>query len=120
MIPLYTYIIERDDNMNDAFNKKMAEILGRMDEKVLKAKLNAALDMLKKGNTDELAKKIKKVDKEELIEKLNDFDNSKLEDMGINKDEIREKVKDVDFEKVAQLIGEHGDEIVKKIKDIIK
>jgi hypothetical protein len=106
--------------MNEALNKKFAEILGKMDEKVLQAKLNAALEMLKKGNTEELAKKINKIDKEELLKKMNEFDESKLKDLKISKDEIKQNISGEDLDKLATLIGEHGDEVIGKIKDIIK
>lgn len=106
--------------MSDLLNKKIAEMFGKMDEKILQTKLNAALDMLKKGNTDELAKKINKVDKNELLAKINDFDETKLKELKINKDEIKQKVSSADLDKLAQVIGEHGDEIIAKIKDIIK
>ena len=106
--------------MNDGLNKKLAEILGKMDEKVLQTKLNAALDMLKNGNTDELAKKINKMDKGELLTKINEFDDDKLKNLKINKDEIKQNVTNADFEKLSHLIGENGDEIIKKIRDIIK
>lgn len=106
--------------MNNMFNKKIAEMLSKMDEKVLQAKLNTALEMLKNGDTDDLVKKINKVDKEELISKMKEFDGSKIKDMNINIDEVKRKVTSEDLEKLSTLIGEHGDEIVKKIKDIIK
>lgn len=105
--------------MNNLFNKKLAEILGKMDEKVLQTQLNAALDMLKKGDTEELAKKINKIDKNDLIDKINEFDASKLNDLKINKDEMKQKISDTDLNSLKTLIGEHGDEIIKKIKDII-
>ncbi|MCR4435390.1 MAG: membrane trafficking protein [Clostridiales bacterium] len=106
--------------MNDAFTKKLSEVLGKMDEKVLQAQLASAMDMLKKGNTEELAKKLGKIDKEELTKKLNEFDESKLNELGISKEELRRNIKDVDFDKLAQLIGENGDQLIKKIKDMIK
>jgi len=102
------------------FNKKLVEMLGKMDEKVLQAKLNAALDMLKKGKTDDLAKKINKIDKNELLEKVKDFDESKIKDMNINLDEIKNKITEKDLQNLKSLVGEHGDEIIAKIKDIIK
>ena len=105
--------------MNNQLNKKLTEMLGKMDEKVLRVKLNAAMEMLKNGNTEELVKKINKVDKDELMEKINGFDQSKFKDLNINKEEIRQKVTDSDLDNLQKLIGEHGDEIVKKIKDII-
>lgn len=105
--------------MNNAFNKKLAELIGKMDEKVLQARLNAALDMLKKGNTEELAGKLNKMDKEELVSKINEFDESKLQDMNLNLNEIKNKVTSADLDRLSQLIGENGDEIVKKIKTLL-
>ncbi len=106
--------------MNESLNKKLAEMLGKMDEKVVKAKLNSALDMLKKGNTEDLAKKVNKMDKEDLMKKFNELDESKLKELNIDKDELKQKISGADLEKLSQLIGENGDEIVKKIKDFIK
>ncbi len=106
--------------MSNAFNKKLNEIMGKMDEKMLQAKINAALDMLKKGNTDELARKIKKIDKEELLAKINEFDDSRLKELKINKDEIKQRITEADFQKLADLIGEHGDVVVAKIKEFLK
>lgn len=106
--------------MNDALTKKLAEMMGKMDQKVLEAKLNSAIDMLKKGNTDELAKKLAKVDKTELMAKINEFDDSKIKDLNINKNDLKQRVNDADLQKLAGLLGENGDEIIRKIKDIIK
>lgn len=105
--------------MSNSFNKKFAEILGKMDEKVLQTKINAALDMLKKGNTEELARKISKVDKEELLTKIDEFDYSKLQGLNIDTDEIKRRITNADLNKLSQLIGDHGDEIVLKLKDIL-
>lgn len=105
--------------MNNSFNKKLSEMLGKVDEKVLQTKLNAAFDMLQKGDTDEIARQLNKVDKKELLTKINEFDNSKLQELNINKEEIRQKISDVDLDNLQKLIGEHGDEIINKIKDII-
>lgn len=106
--------------MYNSLNKKLAEILGKVDDKMLQAKLNAALDILKRGDTEELVKKINKMDKNELLEKLNEIDDSKLQELKIDKNEIRAKVSEADLEKLKNMLGERGDEIVRKIKDIIK
>ena len=106
--------------MNNSFNRKLAEILGKMDDKVIQAKLNTAMEMLKKGDTEELAKKINKMDKDELIAKINEIDESKLKELNINKDELAQKLNNTTLDKLAQLIGERGDEIIEKIKDLLK
>lgn len=105
--------------MVNQLNKVFSDIFEKVDEKVLQAKLNTALDMLKKGDTDELAKKINKMDKDELLEKINEFDVSKLEGMNIDKNEIKQQMNQINLDSVAELIGEHGDEIIKKIKNFI-
>lgn len=106
--------------MANMLNKKLAELLGKMDEKVLQAKLNAAYDMLKNGNSEELAKKLNKIDKEELLGKLNELDESKLKELNMNKADMKQKLNDIDLSAFQKMLGEHGDEIIEKIKDIIK
>ncbi len=105
--------------MSDLFGKKVAEILGRIDEKVLKAKLNNALEMLRSGDTEELAKQLGKIDKNELLSKIDQFDEARLKELNISKEELQEKIKDNDLDKLSQLIREHGDVIVRRIKEII-
>ena len=106
--------------MTNALNKKLAEIIGKMDEKVLQAKLNAALEMLKNGNNEELAKKINKLDKNEFLSKLNELDENKLKEMNIDKKEMKQKLENVDLANIQKMLGEHGEEIISKIKGIIK
>lgn len=106
--------------MSNGFNKKLADIIGKMDEKVLQAKINAALDMLKNGNNEELAKKIGKMDKGELLSKINELDDSKLKEMNINKNDFKQKVSDADLNNLKKLLGDQGEQIISKLKDIIK
>ncbi len=106
--------------MNNGLNKKLVEMLGKVDEKVLQAKINAALDMLKNGNNEELAKKIGKIDKNELLSKINELDENKLKEMSLNKSEFKQKVNDADLNNLQKLLGDQGEEIISKLKDIIK
>lgn len=106
--------------MSNPINKKFADLFSRMDEAVLKMKINNALEMMKNGNTDDLAKKISKVDKQELIDKIGDFDKSKLADMNIDTEDLKKKISEADFDKMKGLIGEQGDEIIKKIRELIE
>ncbi|HOA55805.1 MAG: hypothetical protein WAP56_10055 [Acetivibrionales bacterium] len=106
--------------MANNFGKKMAELLEKMDDKVLAAKINAAFDMLKNDNYDELAKKLRKVDKNEIMTKLNEIDDEKLKELKLNKSELRQKMNNIDLDTVQKMLGENGPEIISKIKDIIK
>ncbi len=100
--------------------KKLSELIGKMDDKVLQAKLNSAFELLKEGNNEEIAKKIGKVDKNELLSKINELDENKLKEMNLNKADIRQKLSSVDLEAFQKMLGEQGPEIISKIKDIIK
>jgi len=105
--------------MSSGLNKKLSELLGKMDDKVLKAKLNAAMEMLSEGNKEELAKKIEKIDKNEVLAKLNEIDDEKIKSLNLNKKELKEKLNSVDLDAVEKMLGENGPMIMKKIKDII-
>ncbi len=104
--------------MSNGF-KKIAEMLGKMDDKVLQAKINAAVDILKNSDKEELAKKLGKVDKNELLSKLNELDEEKLKELNLNKADLKQKMNNVDMEAVQKMLGDKGPEILNKIKDII-
>lgn len=106
--------------MANGLNKKLSELLGKMDDKVLQTKLNAALDMLKEGNNEDLVRKIGKIDKNELLSKINEIDESKLKELNLNKADLKQKLNTIDLDSVQKLLGEQGPEIISKIKDIIK
>ncbi|HEY9060107.1 MAG TPA: membrane trafficking protein [Pseudobacteroides sp.] len=105
--------------MNNPFNKKLSELLSKMDDKVLQAKLNSAMDMLQNGNAEELAKRLNKVDKEELLGKINEIDDSKLKSLNLDKAELTKRLNDQDLSKLSAIIGDRGDEIISKIKELI-
>jgi len=106
--------------MNNGLNKKLADLLGKMDDKVFQAKLNAAVDMLKDSSNEELTKKLAKVDKNEFLSKLNEMDDSKLKDLNLNKADLKQKLNSIDLNAVQKMLGDQGPEIISKIKDIIK
>ncbi len=70
--------------MGNLFNEKFNKFVGKMDDKMLKMKLDQSIDMLHEGSTQELAEKINKMDKEELLKKLNEIDSEKLNDLNID------------------------------------
>ena len=100
--------------------RKINEVLAKADKKMLEAKISAALEMLKKGETDKLAQEISKIDKEKLMEKINEFDPSSLSQLNINKDEIKANITDTDLTALSKLLGDNGDKVVEKIKLFLK
>lgn len=104
---------------NNDMNKALADVLNNMDKKTLQENLNKALDVLKNGNTGELAKQIASVSKNQQDAKPNNTDQSVLNKVQMDADAI-ENLNNTDLEKLLKYIGSHGDEIKSKLKDIIK
>jgi hypothetical protein len=59
------------------------------------------------------------MDKDELIEKIDNFDESKLKGLNINKAGIKQKINSADIDRLARLIGEKGDILAEKFKDLL-
>lgn len=103
--------------MGDSLSKKLQEMLA---DKMVQSKLNQAIEMLRKDNTDELSKKIAKIDKEDLMNKINEYDDEKIKNLKINKDEIKEKITQKDLDKLEKLLGKDSDALMKKVNDFLK
>jgi len=105
--------------MNKNPDNRMNSFFSKIDEILVKQKINSMMENFKKGNTEELAKKISEMDKTELINKIDEFDEKKLATMNINFAEIKKKITDEDLDKFGKLIGDSGNEIVSRIKAIM-
>ncbi len=87
---------------------------------IQKKKLEKALEMLRNENPQELRKKLGQMDTREILEKINEFDPKKLNQMGINIDEIKGRVTEKDFEKLIQVLGPDGAIIAQRLKALLK
>jgi uncharacterized membrane protein YheB (UPF0754 family) len=103
--------------MGDSLGKKLQDL---MQDKMLQAKVNQAIDMLKKGNSDELSKKLAKIDRDELMSKVNEIDEEKIKNLKIDKEEIKKKISEKDLEKLQGILGKDSDAVMKKIKEFMK
>ncbi len=100
----------------NSLSKKLQELLA---DKMVQKKVNQAIDMLKKDNNDELAKKFEKLDKNELMEKINEFDEEKINNLKIDKEEIKKKITKNDLEKLEKILGKDSKDIMKKVNDYL-
>jgi len=102
-------------------NNYINELLGKMDEKMLKVKLNSAIETLKKSNIQDLEKKIGKIDKDKL---MNDIDQvlKKKPDLKSSSDfgEMKNKITSQDLTKLSQALGNNNPDLMKKLKGILK
>ena len=98
---------------------KMSDLLGALDNKVSKAKLEQALNMLKNKSPEELSKKIGDKDRSEILSKLDEFDKKKLTEMNVDIDKLKSQITPADLEKVKQIAGKDADIIMKKINELL-
>jgi FAD synthase len=103
--------------MGDSLSKKIQEM---MQDKMLQAKVNQAIDMLKKGDSGDLSKKLAKIDKEELMAKVSEFDDEKINNLKIDRDEIKKKISQKDLDKLEGILGKDNEAIMKKVKEFMK
>lgn len=87
---------------------------------IQKKKLEKVLEMLRNENPQELRKKLGQMDTREILDKINEFDPKKLNQMGISMDEIKSKVTEKDFEKLIQVLGPDGAIIAQRLKSLLK
>ncbi len=102
--------------MGDSLSKKIQEM---MQDKMIQSKVNKAIDMLKKDSPKDLEKKLSSYDKDELMEKISEFDEEKLKNIKIDKEEIKKKVTQKDLDKLQKILGKDSDVIMKKVNDFL-
>lgn len=97
----------------------MSNFLDKIDGKIMEAKIDQSIDMLKNKNPDEISKKIAKIDKDELMKKLDEFDEKKIKELNIDLDKIKKKINEEDIKKAKALAGKDGEVIINKLLNIL-
>ena len=92
----------------------------RLGGNIQKKKLEKALEMLRNEDPNELKKRLGQIDTNEILEKIDEFDINKLNQMGISIDEIKSKVTEKDFQKLIQVLGPDGAIIAQKLRSLLR
>lgn len=103
--------------MDDSLSKKLQEM---MSDKKVQAKVNKAIEMLKKDSPEDLQKKMSNINKDDLVKKINELDEDKIKNMKIDKDEIKKKISQDDLKKLEKMLGKDSDTIMKKVNEFLK
>lgn len=101
------------------FGQKLSKLWGKIDSKIINSKIDKSIEMLKNPDTSELQKELSKIDTDELLQKIDEFDEAKLNELDIDKKELLAKLSTVDLNKLSSLLGDKGDEVISKIKKIL-
>lgn len=98
----------------------MANFFDRIDGKIIEAKIDQGIDMLKNKSPDEISKKIAKMDKEELMQKLDELDEKRIKELNIDLEKIKKKITPEDIEKAKKIAGKDGEVIINRLLEILK
>lgn len=106
--------------MNENLKKKLSELLGKVDSKVIEAKLNQAAEMIKNGEHEEIVKKLNNMDKQEILDKLSEIENLPKENLDALKNKIGLNLSGDDISKIQNKLGPDGKKIIEKMISTFK
>lgn len=95
-------------------------LFDNINGKIAKKKLEMVLDMLRTQSPQDIKRKIGSIDKNEMLDKLNEYNPAKLKQMGINTEELKGTITEKDLEKLIQVMGPEGAVIAQRIKQMLK
>ena len=98
----------------------MANLFKNIENKVTANKIEQGVDMLKNTPVDELSKQMEKVNREDVLKKINELDAEKIKEMKIDVQAIKNKLTPADMEKIKKLAGKDADIVMKKINELTK
>lgn len=91
----------------------------KIDGRIARKKLEKVLDMLRNESPQEIRRRIGSIDRNEIMEKLNEYTPGRLRQMGINVDDLKGSITDRDLQKLIQVLGPDGAAIAHRIRQII-
>ncbi len=98
----------------------MSDFSNYLQGQVTKRKIEKGLEILKKESPDELRRKLKNVDINEVLQKMDEYDKTRLNELGIDVSELRSKVSEADIQKARQVLGRDGEAVIRKIHDMLR
>jgi FAD synthase len=98
----------------------MKDFSNYVQGQITKKKIEKGLEMLKNESPSDLRKKLQNVDINEVLQKMDEYDKKRLDELGIDVAELRSKVSDADMQKIHQVLGRDGEMIIRKIRDMLR
>ena len=91
-----------------------------ISKKMVQAKVNAAIDLLKNGSANEISEKLQKTDLADLMAKLDQLDPETLKEYASSIEDVRKRVTDKDFKRLADALGPQGSALTSKIQNKLR
>lgn len=96
----------------------MANIFDRIENKITAARIEQGVEKLRTTPIEQLSKEMEKVNRAELLKKINELDARKIKEMKIDPEAIKKKLTPADIEKIKKLAGKDADVVMKKFDEL--
>lgn len=98
----------------------MSDISNFIQGQITKKKIEKGLEMLHNESPAELRKKLQNVNMNEILEKMDEYDKRRLQELGINVNELKGRVSESDILKIQQVLGRDGEQVIRKLRNMLR
>ena len=98
----------------------MSDISNFIQGQITRKKIEKGLEMLHNESPAELKKRLQNVDMNEILQKMDEYDKSRLQELGINVNELKGRVSESDILKVQQVLGRDSERIIRKLRNMLR
>ena len=97
----------------------MGNLRRNIDNKIMANKIEYGINELKNKSAQELSQKLNKMNRDDLMKKINEIDVNKIKEMNIDINALKQKITPQDLEKIKILAGKDQAMIMNKINEIL-
>lgn len=98
----------------------MSDFSNYIQGQITKKKIEKGIDMFRNESTTDLKRKLRNVNIDETMKKLDEYDKDTFKELGININEYKNQITEADIQKIKQVLGKDSDKIIRKIRDILR
>ncbi|NLK69294.1 MAG: hypothetical protein GX283_09040 [Clostridiaceae bacterium] len=98
----------------------MSDFSNYIQGQITKKKIEKGIDMFRNESTADLKRKLRNVNIDETMKKLDEYDKDTFKELGININEYKNQITEADIQKIKQVLGKDSDKIIRKIRDILR
>jgi Mg/Co/Ni transporter MgtE len=98
----------------------MSDISNFIQGQITRKKIEKGLEMLHNESPAELKKRLQNVDMNEILQKMDEYDKSRLQELGINVNELKGSVSESDILKIQQVLGRDGERVIRKLRNMLR
>lgn len=98
----------------------MSDFSNYIQGQITKKKIEKGIDMFRNESTADLKRKLRNVDINETMKKLDEYDSNTFKELGININDYKNQITEADIQKIKHVLGEDSDKLIRKIRDILR